>query len=62
MMFVLHKFSGSTKSGRISESLLQHEMMKRAITYAEQFMLAEPHHRSEMAPTEREYDVLVEVV
>jgi two-component system, NarL family, response regulator YdfI len=43
------------------ELLLQPEMMTRALSHAERFTPAEPHHRYELALTERERDVLVEV-
>ena len=43
------------------ELLLQPEMMTRALSHAERFTPAEPHRRYELALTERERDVLVEV-
>ena len=43
------------------ELLLQPEMMTRALSHAARLTLPEPHHRYEMALTERERDVLVEV-
>ena len=43
------------------ELLLQPEMMTRALSHAERFTPVEPRHRYELALTERERDVLVEV-
>ena len=43
------------------ELLLQPEMMTRALSHAERLTPAEPHRRYELALTERERDVLVEV-
>lgn len=43
------------------ELLLQPEMMTRALSHAESLAPPEPRHRHEIALTERERDVLVEV-
>lgn len=51
----------SVRTAARGESLLQPEMITRALSHAERSTLAESHHRSQIALTERECDVLVEV-